>query len=89
MKKLLLSLLTIVSLGLTGCSQNNQVGNGNQSYTHIHVQIGDKVMHDEVISYAYDWDGTVVEANTKTYGWIMLSNGFLLYNSDKCPLCNK
>lgn len=89
MKKLLVSLLALASLSLAGCDgQTNQVAVGH-SYAHVHLQIEDKCVHDDVISYAFDWDGTMVEVNTKTYGWVMVNGGYLLYNSDKCPLCNK
>ena len=89
MKKLLLTLLTISALSLAGCNETNQTANGQQSYKHVHLQMEDKCMHDDVVSYAFDWDGTMVEINTKTYGWVMVNGGYMLYNSDRCPLCNK
>lgn len=89
MKKLLFALLTIASLALAGCNDTNQTQNGKQSYKHVHLQLEDKCIHDDVTSYAFDWDGTMVEINTKTYGWVMVNGGYMLYNSDRCPLCNK
>lgn len=88
-KKLLASLLAITCLCLTGCDDGNQTTHGSGKYTHVHVQLSDKVFHDDVVAYNYKYEGTAVEINTKTYGWIFLNNGFMLYNSDKCPLCNK
>ena len=90
MKKLLSILVTLVSMSLVGCSKTNyDMSESYHSYKHIHLESGDKYIHDDVISYSYDYDGTIVEVNTKTYGWVLMSTGYMLYNSDKCPLCNK
>ena len=90
MKKLLMSVLLILGLFVSGCDgSTNRQSNGMQSYKHVHLQIDSKCAHDDVISYAYDMDGTMVEVNTKTYGWVMINSGYMLYNSDRCPVCGK
>ena len=87
MKKLVL--LVTAALALAGCTSGNYKSSGSGSYAHCHIQIADKIVHDDVIAYNYKYEGTAVEINTKNYGWIFMNNGFMLYNSDRCPLCNK
>lgn len=92
MKKILITILATMSLSLTGCKLNsNRVDNNYyRGFKHVHIQLGDdKVIHDDVVEYSYNSEGGTVQLNTKNSGWVMLSGGYLLYNTDRCPLCNK
>lgn len=89
MKKLLAVIL--LALTLTGCDETNILSSGSGQYKYIHIQFvsGTNPVHDEIKHYTYCGSGTFVQVETKTYGWIALNDGFMLYNSDRCPICNK
>lgn len=93
MKKLKALLLAIPLLFLTACTEGNRVGGGhtNHTWTHAHISINDRVIHDEVIEYYfYGSDSVTVELNLKSYGWVKVGfNNCMLYTVDRCPLCNK
>lgn len=89
MKKLFRLLFIILILFLSGCKDGNYSRSGSGTYNHVHIQLSDKAIHDDIETYNYKYEGTAVEIKTKTYGWIFMNNGFMLYNSDRCPLCNK
>lgn len=61
--------------------------NGNKSITTTEALF--TVKQPESTTVAVTTEGTAVEINTKTYGWVFLNSGFMLYNSERCPLCNK
>ena len=88
MKKLLLALLATASLALGGCTAGNKSENVNKKWQHAHIQMGDKVIHDDVISYYYyESDSTFIRLE---YGWVATSfTNVLIYNSDRCPLDNQ
>lgn len=91
MKKLLLALLATASLALGGCTNDgNRTENVNKEWQHAHIQIGNDIIHDDVVSYYYyQSDSVLIRLNLKEYGWLATSfNNVLLYNSDRCPLDN-
>ena len=93
MKKLLILITTVLSL--TGCqtAEGNKAteSNRNRKWSHAHIQMNEKIIHDEVIHYYnYSSDASYIELNLKNTGWVRVSfHNCLIYSSDKCPLCNK
>lgn len=91
MKKLKLLFLLPLTL-LTGCSNSSNLANDKiNEWNHIHIQMGEKIIHDDVVEWFYNSaDAVVVDVNLKKNGWVKVSfNNCLLYNAEHCPLCNK
>ena len=96
MKKLL-SLLFITTAALLSSCEINTASNStstaksNANWTHVHISLDDKVIHDEVNKYyIYSSSNAAIDLDLKSSGWVRVSyNNCLLYTSDKCPLCNK
>lgn len=91
MKKLkLLCLLPLVLL--SGCYSNGNLSEKKvNEWKHAHIQLGEKVIHDDVVTWFYNSaDALAFDLNLSKYGWVKVSfNNCLLYNTDYCPLCNK
>lgn len=91
MKKLLLALLATASLALGGCTvDGNKSENVNNKWKHAHIQIGDKIIHDDIVTYYYyESDSVFIRLELKEHGWVATSfTNVLIYNSDRCPLDN-
>ena len=88
MKKILFSLLLILSLFLTSCGNEN-LGWGSYSFHYVHIQMyGDDPIHLEVKSWTNDNGG--IELKTENYGAILLGDGtYMMYDSNECPLCGE
>ena len=79
-----------MTLAMTGCETDNKRNNNSGNYEHVHVQMGDKVFHDDVLSWFCYSDSTTCNLKLKTYGEMKTGiQNVLLYNGLKCPLCNK
>lgn len=85
MKKIVLLLLT--TLALVSCSDSDA------KYKKAHIQAeGGVPIHCQVIDV-----GTLVNASnqmlqikTVEYGWVAVdTKNFILYQTDKCPICNR
>lgn len=93
MKKLKALLLALPLLCLTACGGS---GNGigltddvETTYSHVHISLGDKVVHKDVMKYRFQDDNRVLlKLDETTWAQISLNN-IILYSSDRCPLCNK
>ena len=93
-KKILKAFAGLLTCGalLTGCAFQSNLGAGDERYFYKYVHIEsttNTVFHDEVIEWNFTVHQTMVEIHTKNYGWICLNDNFVLYNSEKCPLCNR
>lgn len=84
-----LALLLLAALALVSCDD----GITTRKYTKVHIQMeGGVPIHCEVLDM-----GTLTvshnptyEIKTQEYGWIVVhSNNFMLYKTDKCPICNR
>ena len=87
MKKILL--LALATLALASCDN----GAKNGKYTRIHIEAtGGAPIHCQILDM-----GTLTashnptyEIKTVEYGWIIVnSNNFIMYSTDKCPICNR
>lgn len=86
MKKIVLFLLT--ALMLVSCRTDSDT-----KYKKVHIQAeGGIPIHCQVIDV-----GTLVSASnqmlqikTVEYGWVAIdTKNFILYQTDKCPICNR
>jgi len=87
MKKILLLVLT--TLALASCDN----GAKNGRYTRIHIEAtGGVPIHCQVLdcsSLSHGYNPTY-EIKTAEYGWLAVnSKNFIMYSTDKCPICNR
>jgi len=89
MKKLkLLLALPLLTFTLSGCDKDsNHAKTVSSTYNYVHVSFTEKCMHDRVISYYIYSRNDVAHIQTEHYGWIIISNNYLLYNTEACPIC--
>lgn len=86
MKKIILLLLT--ALALVSC--NDEIG---RKYTKVHIEMdGGVPVHCQVLDYgsfSHHYNPTY-EIKTQEYGWVVVSSeNFMMYKTDKCPICNR
>lgn len=89
MKKHLLLLLLFPLLLLTSC--NTRVL-GDYSHIHIQVNAGEPIYHYEIKSWKSWIIGSSaggIEVQLKDGTSMFINGGYILYNSEKCPICNK
>lgn len=96
MKKILIGLISLLAtMSLAGCSDtdNNRAAYRDTvtDYTHVHLQLGDTIVHDELLSYYYyNLESTGIYCKTKNHGEFITSvRNLILYTDTKCPLCGK
>ena len=90
MKKLALILVALFTLGISACEKDTNLKNfepGCYQRVHIQLNVNHSIVHDKVISYKFATHGTFVQIETERSGWIAMNDGFMLYNSEKCPIC--
>lgn len=83
MKKILL--LALTTLALTSCDDGMTA-----KYKKVHIQMdGGVPIHCQVL----EWGSASYcssEIKTQEYGWVIVSSeNFMMYSTDKCPICNK
>ena len=87
MKKLVLLLLTV--LALASCNK----GAVNGKYTKAHIEAtGGVPIHCNVLDLTTLTNAAnpTFEIKTAEYGWLVVnSNNFILYSTEKCPICNR
>lgn len=89
MKKII-ALISLLLLTACTNTSNHDYNTETFAYKYVHVECTtNAVMHDEIEKWYNDNDGTLCYIKTKNYGWICLNGNFMLYNSARCPLCNK
>ena len=91
-KKIGVCLIAFLTLGLTSClNEQDSVGVTKNNYKYIHIQLNanNSIIHDKIISYTYEKNNSLVQIETENYGWICMNDGFMLYNSINCPICNR
>lgn len=79
--------LASTALLTTGCNMRLV---GDYSFNHIHIQMnpGEPVYHFEIKSWT-DSEDDGCEVKLKDGTSMFVYGSYLLYDSDKCPLCNK
>lgn len=83
--KLLLTLPAVAML-----SSCNMRLLGDYSFNHIHIQVnaGEPIYHYEIKSWTNsDDDG--IEIQLKDGTSMFVNGGYILYDSEKCPICEK
>lgn len=94
MKKFKAFLLALPLLCLTACGgSGNHLGLSDEeenTYPHVHISLGDKVVHKDVMKYRIHDDENCVILQLDETTWVQIAlNNIILYSSDRCPLCNK
>ena len=85
MKIKLIAFACIMITMLTGC--NKAYGIGNYSFKKIHIDMDGVSCCLDIKSW-HDTDGAGIEANTKDYGSLFLSEGTYILVEDECPICD-
>ena len=96
MKKILIGLVSLLAaMSLVGCesSDDNRVNYSDTvtTYNHVHLQLGDAVVHDELLGYyCYNSESIMIYCKTKNHGEFLTGiHNLILYTDTKCPLCGK
>lgn len=87
MKSKIRLLLLLPLMLLAGCN-HNMIGTYNFDHIHVQVNAGEPIYHFEVRSWT-DSEDSGIEVKLKDGTNMFVNGGYVLYKSDKCPLCNK